>query len=172
MYIGDGESSGIKEVAFTGIPKGLNLDACRSNDDCRGDRSCYIWGGLSELAECSDQERCICISSHQLKCVDSSNCVDGEVCSHFSLFVVPICVSEVATNTFGNIQEFEPNGGGLDPNDSAVPSIDPQLTEEQKPTTEVPDGLDAGQSEHRIHQNSRQSKKKPKHALMLVLCNA
>lgn len=128
---------GIREIPFTGDSTGLNLDSCRNADDCRGNRICLQWiGSNTNVSECSGLRPCVCLSPERLGCGQSSECVDGEVCSALKLFSVPVCISRVMEETFLGIEEL-PTPSGLDPVAPNLTPEDPFPSGEPQSTSEV-----------------------------------
>lgn len=102
-------SLGKRVVPFTGVSPGLNLDTCKKNADCAGNRKCWDWKRLNNNgARCTTTRPCICFRRRGFACQKRDICKGGEVCSSLKPFRVPVCISEVMAKTFDGIQRFSP----------------------------------------------------------------
>lgn len=73
---------------------GVTFDKCVSEDDCAGGRRCRSVGEI-DVTECEGRAGCVCLTPEPVRCANSAECDDGEVCRDTPAFG-RICLSRNA----------------------------------------------------------------------------
>lgn len=85
---------------------GLTLDPCDTSSTCDAGRQCVFFPTATTRKSCSKDEKCFCFPETVDDCKESSDCVEGEVCSEMKGVPDPFCVAETAEKYWQIINEL------------------------------------------------------------------
>lgn len=95
----EGRWDSLQRVNFQ-LPKGLTLDPCAIDSECKGNRMCFSPSGQG--TPCRGNEPCFCLTPALQICENSNDCDDEmEACVELlEIFALRICASIQARDTF------------------------------------------------------------------------